>query len=132
MRRRGCTTGSARRWSMPASCQSSELPPAACPNRDAEISRYGMRDTYVDVNVATAAGLVLADAWFPGWKAYIRPFGVTGEGKMPKATRWKPSCLSSADGNFRGPAGGWPVDRFLLAALVAGRHLRQLPGVGSA
>jgi len=43
--------------------------------KTATISRYTANDVLVDVNISDRAWLVLTDAWFPGWKAYIRPFG---------------------------------------------------------
>ena len=98
----------------------SELPPAASPQlRDAEISRYGMRDVYVDVNVSDRGWLVLADAWFPGWKAYIRPFGVTGEGVDAEGNPLETELpVFRADGNFRAvylpEAGQWTV-RFVYS-----------------
>ena len=39
------------------------------------ISRYTTQDVFVDVNLSDRGWLVLTDAYFPGWKAYIRPFG---------------------------------------------------------
>ena len=98
----------------------SELPPPASPQlRDAAISRYGMRDVYVDVNVSDRGWLVLADAWFPGWKAYIRPFGVTGEGVDAEGNPLETELpVFRADGNFRAvylpEAGQWTV-RFVYS-----------------
>ena len=42
---------------------------------DARISRYTTNDVFVDVNLSDRGWLVLADAYAPGWKAFIRPFG---------------------------------------------------------
>ncbi|MEZ4559885.1 MAG: oligosaccharide flippase family protein, partial [Caldilineaceae bacterium] len=42
---------------------------------DAQISRYTAEDVFVDVNLSDRGWLVLTDAYFPGWKAFIRPFG---------------------------------------------------------
>lgn len=42
---------------------------------DARISRYTANDLFVDVNLSDRGWLVVGDAYFPGWKAYIRPFG---------------------------------------------------------
>jgi len=42
---------------------------------EARISRYTANDVFVDVNLSDRGWLVLTDAYFPGWKAYIRPFG---------------------------------------------------------
>ncbi len=42
---------------------------------DAQISRYTTQDLFVDINLSDRGWLVVSDAYFPGWKAYIRPFG---------------------------------------------------------
>ena len=41
----------------------------------ANISRYTANDVFVDVNLSDRGWLVLTDAYFPGWKAFVRPFG---------------------------------------------------------
>ena len=51
------------------------LTPASPQLKTATVSRYTANDVLVDVNISDRAWLVLTDAWFPGWKAYIRPFG---------------------------------------------------------
>jgi hypothetical protein len=43
--------------------------------REANISRYTANELFVDVNLSDRGWLFLGDAWFPGWKAYLRPFG---------------------------------------------------------
>ncbi|MCB0113241.1 MAG: oligosaccharide flippase family protein, partial [Caldilineaceae bacterium] len=42
---------------------------------DATISRYTSDEVFVDINLSDRGWLVLSDAWFPGWKAFVRPFG---------------------------------------------------------
>jgi O-antigen/teichoic acid export membrane protein len=42
---------------------------------EARVSRYTANDVFVDVNLSDRGWLVLTDAYFPGWKAFIRPFG---------------------------------------------------------
>ena len=42
---------------------------------DARVSRYTANDLFVDVNLSDRGWLVVTDAYFPGWKAFIRPFG---------------------------------------------------------
>ena len=42
---------------------------------EARISRYTANEVFVDVNLSDRGWLVLTDAFFPGWKAYLRPFG---------------------------------------------------------
>ncbi|MCB0141190.1 MAG: oligosaccharide flippase family protein, partial [Caldilineaceae bacterium] len=70
------------------------LVPASPQLATANISRYTANDVFVDVNVSDRGWLVLTDAWFPGWKAYIRPFGAdeNREEELP---------LYRADGAFR-------------------------------
>jgi O-antigen/teichoic acid export membrane protein len=51
------------------------LTPASPQLREARISRYTANDVFIDVNLSDRSWLLLADAYFPGWKAYIRPFG---------------------------------------------------------
>lgn len=42
---------------------------------EARVSRSTANDLFVDVNLSDRGWLVLGDAWLPGWKAYLRPFG---------------------------------------------------------
>ncbi|MFZ1769216.1 MAG: flippase, partial [Caldilinea sp.] len=51
------------------------LIPASPQLREARISRYTANEVFVDVNLSDRGWLFLGDAWFPGWKAYLRPFG---------------------------------------------------------
>ncbi len=51
------------------------LVPASPQLKAAQISRYTANDVFVDVNLSDRGWLVLTDAYFPGWKAFIRPFG---------------------------------------------------------
>ncbi len=51
------------------------LLPASPDLRQARISRYTANDLFVDVNLSDRGWLVVTDAYFPGWKAFIRPFG---------------------------------------------------------
>ncbi len=43
------------------------------------VSSYGMNEVEVDVQTSERSWLVLADAYFPGWKAYVRPQGAGAE-----------------------------------------------------
>jgi len=54
---------------------SDALSPAGPQVAEAQISRYTANDVFVDVNLTDRGWLLLTDAYFPGWKAYIRPFG---------------------------------------------------------
>ncbi len=51
------------------------LIPASPQLAEATISRYTANSVFVDVNLSDRGWLVLADAYLPGWKAYLRPFG---------------------------------------------------------
>ena len=51
------------------------LLPASPALRAAQISRYTANEVFVDVNLSDRGWLLLTDAYFPGWKAYLRPFG---------------------------------------------------------
>lgn len=51
------------------------LSPSSPQVKEARISRYTANDVFVDVNLSDRGWLVLGDAYFPGWKAYVRPFG---------------------------------------------------------
>ncbi|MBX2998053.1 MAG: flippase [Caldilineaceae bacterium] len=51
------------------------LIPASPQIAEANISRYTANDVFVDVNLSDRGWLLLGDAYFPGWKAYLRPFG---------------------------------------------------------
>ncbi len=62
-------------WLEQAPAEASALIPASPQVREARISRYTANDLFVDVNLSDRGWLLLTDAYFPGWKAYIRPFG---------------------------------------------------------
>lgn len=99
---------------------SSELPPPASPElRTATISRYGTREVFVDLNLSDRGWLVLTDAWFPGWKAYLRPFGVEGEGVDAEGNAVETELpVFRADGNFRAvyiPGDGQWTVRFVYS-----------------
>ena len=51
------------------------LSPSSPDTADTSISRYGANTVFVDINLSDRGWLVLTDAYFPGWKAYLRPFG---------------------------------------------------------
>jgi len=58
------------------------------------ITSYTINEVFIDVEMAGEGWLVLADSYFPGWKAYVRPLGVgeTEEIEVP---------IYRANGNFR-------------------------------
>ncbi len=92
-----------------------------------------MRQVFVDVNISDRGWLVLADNYFPGWKAYLREFGTTGEGVTASGEASEQELpVYRADGTFRAvylPQAG-PVERplRLFAAQLPAGHLHHLPG----
>ncbi|MGL4649138.1 MAG: oligosaccharide flippase family protein, partial [Caldilineaceae bacterium] len=89
------------------------LTPSSPQVAEANISRSTANDIFVDVNLSDRGWLLLSDAHFPGWKAYIRPFG-GGEGDE------RESALQRANGAMRAvylpEAGQWTV-RFVYAPM---------------
>jgi O-antigen/teichoic acid export membrane protein len=82
------------------------LVPASPQLVEAQISRYTANDLFVDVNLSDRGWLVVGDAYFPGWKAFLRPFGTdeSSETEIP---------LYRANGALRAvylpAAGQWTV-----------------------
>lgn len=113
-----------------------ELPPPASPAlREARISRRGNREVFVDVNLSDRGWLVFTDSYFEGWKAYLRPFGVEGEGINAAGESIEQQLpLYRADGAFRAvylpQAGQWTV-RFVYSprSVLLGAYLSFLSGV---
>ncbi|MEZ4861647.1 MAG: polysaccharide biosynthesis C-terminal domain-containing protein [Caldilineaceae bacterium] len=89
------------------------LMPASPQLKEARISRYTANDLFVDLNLSDRGWLVLTDAYFPGWKAYLRPFGAdeNAEQELP---------IYRADGALRTvyvpQAGQWTV-RFVYSPM---------------
>ena len=107
-----------------------QIAPAASPQlREARIAHRTNREIFVDVNVDDRGWLVLTDGYFDGWKAYLRPFGVEGEGVTASGESIEEQLpLYRADGAFRAvylpEAGQWTVrfvysPRSLLLGLYA-------------
>ena len=97
-----------------------ELPPASSPElRTAVISSYGSREVFVDLNLSDRGWLVLTDAWFPGWKAYLRSFGAEGEGVDAAGNAVETELpIFRANDNFRAvyiPADGQWTVRFVYS-----------------
>ncbi|MBC7223258.1 MAG: oligosaccharide flippase family protein, partial [Anaerolineae bacterium] len=77
---------------------SQDLPGAGkqgCVAAPAEVVRYGQNEVEVVARVGAPAWLVLADSYFPGWKAYLRPVGAGEEAEQEVP-------IYRVDGNFRG------------------------------
>ncbi len=113
-----------------------ELPAPASPQlREARISNRANREVFVDVNVSDRSWLVFTDAYFDGWKAYIRPFGAQGEGVTASGESVEQQLqIYRADGAFRAvylpQAGQWTV-RFVYSprSFLLGGYTSFLAGV---
>ncbi len=84
-----------------------------------ELSDRENRQLFVDVNLSDRGWLVLTDSYFEGWKAYLRPFGVEGEGVDASGQSLEEQLpIYRADGAFRAvyipKAGQWTV-RFVYS-----------------
>jgi len=110
-------------------------PPASPTLREARISQRGNRELFVDVNIDDRGWLVLVDNYFEGWKAYLRPFGVSGEGVTATGESIETQLpIYRADGTFRTvylpQAGQWTV-RFVYSprSLLLGIYTSFLAAV---
>ena len=89
------------------------LMPSSPQIADAAISRYTANNVFVDINLSDRGWLVLADAYAPGWSAYLRPFG-GGEGDERALT------IHRANSAFRAvylPEGGQWTVRFTYSPM---------------
>lgn len=89
------------------------LLPASPQLKAAQISRYTANDVFVDVNLSDRGWLVLTDAYFPGWKAFIRPFG-EGEGDEQELPLYRAN--SAFRTVYLPEAGQWTI-RFVYAPM---------------
>ena len=83
----------------------SNIQPQTCNLKPETVTSYTPNQVFIDVELEESSFLVLADSYFPGWKAYRRPQGA-GEGEEQELE------IHRADGNFRAvslPAGRWTV-----------------------
>ncbi len=90
----------------------SSIQPQTCNLKPATVTSYTPNQVLIDVELEEPSFLVLADSFFPGWKAFRRPQGA-GEGEEQELEIYR------ADGNFRAvsiPAGRWTV-RFKYAPM---------------
>ena len=79
--------------------------PAAAKLQAAQIAGYRNIEVIIDARVDESSWLILNDSYFPGWKAYIRPFGAGEDAE-------KEVSIVRVNGNFRGVAlepGDWTV-----------------------
>lgn len=76
-----------------------------CNLQPATVTSYTPNEVFIDLELEEPGFLVLADSYFPGWKAFRRPQGA-GESEEQELE------IHRADGNFRAvslPAGRWTV-----------------------
>ena len=69
------------------------------------VSHYAINEVLIEATVSEASWLVLADTFFPGWQAFVRPQGA-GEETEQRVN------IARVDGNFRGvllAPGAWIV-----------------------
>ncbi|MEM7126320.1 MAG: oligosaccharide flippase family protein [Chloroflexota bacterium] len=96
---------------MPA--EENALLPSRLDVADVSVSTYAANGLFVDLNLSDRGWLVVTDAYFPGWKAYIRPFG-EDESQEEELTIYR------ANGAFRTvyipETGQWTV-RFVYSPL---------------
>ncbi len=107
--------------------------------REARVIDYGLNDVLVEVQMDAPGWVLLTDAYFPGWRAYVRPMVAPDSGLEPPDEAETP--IYRADGIFRavyidGP--GWYQVRFhytpmsfkmgLFASFLAGMLLLLLIG----
>jgi O-antigen/teichoic acid export membrane protein len=71
------------------------IDPADCQPAAAEVSLYKTNEVFLEVNPDAPGWLVLADTYFPGWKAFLRPHGQETEENEQEL------IIHRADGNFR-------------------------------
>ncbi len=92
--------------------QASE-PASDCSVKPVEIVQYGGNEVLLQANMTAPGWLVLADSYFPGWKAYYQP------ADAPAGTQETALTIYKADGNFRAvhlEPGDWTV-RFVYSPM---------------
>ncbi|MCX7851253.1 MAG: oligosaccharide flippase family protein [Caldilineales bacterium] len=80
--------------------------------RDARVRRYDLNDVEIEVDVDAPGWLVLNDAYFPGWRAYVRPLAAVDTGQGIQESEL---TIYRANGNFRAvylAQPGWQLVRF--------------------
>lgn len=73
--------------------------------RPATITVYTANEVWIDVQAEEPVWLILADSHYPGWKAWVRPFGEGDDAEQSTE-------IALVDGNFRGvmlEPGAWTV-----------------------
>lgn len=82
--------------------------PAAGRFQPAAITSYKNTEVWVDAQVREPSWLILADSYFPGWRAFVRPIGAADseEREVP---------IARVNGNFRGVQLGSGDEQSLIA-----------------
>ncbi|MGQ9851054.1 MAG: oligosaccharide flippase family protein [Aggregatilineaceae bacterium] len=92
----------------------------------ARIVSYGAIEVMIEAEVSVESWLVLADSYYPGWKAFVRPQG-SGEDQEQEAQ------VHLVNGNFRGvrlSPGAWTVRfRYSPPTFQIGAFLSFLSGM---
>ncbi|MBU0703090.1 MAG: flippase, partial [Chloroflexi bacterium] len=91
------------------------------------VTRYTINEVEVDVRTDEASWLVLADSYFPGWKAFVRPQGA-GEEEEREVEIYR------VNGTFRGvlqEPGAWTVRfRYSPDSVKVGAFITFIAGMG--
>ncbi len=106
--------------------------------RAVRVRHYDLNDVEIEVDVDAPGWLVLHDAYFPGWRAYVRPLAAVDTGRGIQESEL---TVYRANGNFRAvylAQPGWQVVRFhytplsfklgLYTSFLAGVFLLLLVG----
>ena len=92
----------------------------------AQIVSYGAIEVMIEAEVSAESWLVLADSYYPGWKAFVRPAG-SGEDQE------RETAIRLVNGNFRGvrlSPGAWTVRfRYSPPTFQIGAFLSFLSGM---
>jgi O-antigen/teichoic acid export membrane protein len=95
-----------------------------CSVQEAEIIAYGNNEVQLSVSLDEPGWLVLADSYFPGWKAYAQPVDSGEETEI---------AILRADGNFRAvylDTGDWTVRfKYTPMSLKLGLYGTFLAGI---
>ena len=78
--------------------------------RETKVREYGLNDVLVEVDIDAPGWLILTDAYFAGWRAYVRPLDVVDEG-----TATHPGIRSADLSGQRQLPGGLPFRAGLAA-----------------
>jgi len=81
--------------------------------RETKVREYGLNDVLVEVDIDEPGWLILTDAYFEGWRAYVRPLDIVDEGT--ELIQESEVSIYLANGNFRAvylSEPGWQQVRF--------------------